>query len=93
MAVSARTKDYIRNALADRPAADEVASKLIQVKAAAIAALTITPTSGTLPTPNGAVTVADTTTPTVVELLELVVELNAKFNALRVACANAGVTA
>lgn len=39
--------------------------------------LTITPTSGSLPTPNGAVTIADTTTPTVVELLEYCHELRA----------------
>jgi hypothetical protein len=92
MAVSSRARRALKTACADSTAGNEVADKLIQVKAAAIAALTITPTSGTLPTPNGAVTVADTTTPTVVELLELVVELNAKFNLLRLACQAAGVT-
>lgn len=39
--------------------------------------LTITASSGALPTPNGAVTIADTTTPTVVELLEYCHELRA----------------
>lgn len=51
----------------------------IMVKAAsAVADLTIAATSGSLPTPNGSVTFADASTPSVTELLEAVVELNAK---------------
>lgn len=48
---------------------------------AAIANLTTTATTGTLPTANGTVTIADATTPTVVELLEYCVELEAKLEA------------
>lgn len=47
-----------------------------------VTAVTVTPTSGSLPTANGAVTIANTATPTVVELLEFCVELNAKLTAL-----------
>lgn len=51
----------------------------IMVKAAsAVADLTMAATSGSLPTPNGSVTFADASTPSVTELLEAVVELNAK---------------
>lgn len=45
-------------------------------------AVTITATTGTLPTPNGAVTIANAATPTVVELQEAIVELNAKIAAI-----------
>ena len=45
-----------------------------------ISAITITPTTGTLPTPNGAVTIADAAAPTNAELLELCIELKAKID-------------
>lgn len=45
---------------------------------AAVADLTVTATTGTLPTPNGAVTIADADAPSVAELQEFCVELNAK---------------
>lgn len=48
---------------------------------AAIADLTSTATSGSLPTPNGSVTIANAATPTVTELLEYCVELEAKVEA------------
>lgn len=44
--------------------------------------VTITATTGTLPTPNGSVTIANAATPTVTELQEAVVELNAKIAAI-----------
>lgn len=47
--------------------------------------ITVTPTSGSLPTANGAITIADTSTPTVVELLEYCTELNAKIIAIQAA--------
>ena len=50
-------------------------------------ALAIEATTGTLPTADGSVTIADASTPTVAELLEAVVELNAKIEALRTAIA------
>ena len=50
-------------------------------------ALTIEATTGTLPTADGSLTIADASTPTVAELLEAVVELNAKIEALRTALA------
>jgi hypothetical protein len=48
------------------------------VQPAAVADITTTATSGSLPTPDGSVTIADATTPTVTELLEYCVELEAK---------------
>ncbi|MCY1244478.1 hypothetical protein D9M72_575530 [compost metagenome] len=48
---------------------------------AALTALTVTATTGTLPTPNGSVTIANAATPTVAELLEFCVELKAKVDA------------
>lgn len=51
-------------------------------KGAAIADLTTTATSGSLPTPNGSVTIANAATPTVVELLEYCAELEAKVEAI-----------
>ena len=47
----------------------------------AVADITTTATSGSLPTPDGSVTIADATTPTVTELLEYCVELEAKLEA------------
>ena len=54
---------------------------------------TITATAGTLPTANGAVTIANAATPTVAELQEAVVELNAKVSAIIAALEGAGITA
>lgn len=48
-----------------------------------VAPVTITYTTGSGPTPDGAVTVANSATPTVTELLEICVELNAKIAALQ----------
>jgi hypothetical protein len=48
---------------------------------AAVADIATTATSGSLPTPDGSVTIADATTPTVTELLEYCVELEAKLEA------------
>lgn len=48
-----------------------------------VAPVTVTVTSGSAPTPNGAVTIANSATPTVTELLEFCVELNAKIAALQ----------
>lgn len=49
---------------------------------AALAANTVTATTGTLPTPNGATTIANAATPTVAELLEFCVENRAKIAAI-----------
>lgn len=62
-------------------------------QAAKIADITTTATSGSLPTPNGAITVADATTPSVTELLEFCMELNAKVNAIIDALEGAGISA
>ena len=51
------------------------------VQPTAVADITTTATSGSLPTPDGTVTIADATTPTVTELLEYCVELEAKLEA------------
>lgn len=47
----------------------------------ALSAMTVTATTGTLPTANGSVTIANAATPTVAELLEFCVELKAKLDA------------
>lgn len=51
----------------------------------ALTANTVTATTGTLPTPNGATTIANAATPTVVELLELCMEIKAKVDDIRAA--------
>jgi hypothetical protein len=51
------------------------------VQPTAVADITTVATVGTLPTPDGSVTIADATTPTVTELLEYCVELEAKLEA------------
>lgn len=47
-----------------------------------LTAVTVTATLGTLPTANGAVTIANAATPTVAELLEFCVELKAQIDVL-----------
>jgi hypothetical protein len=47
----------------------------------ALSAMTVTATTGSLPTPNGSVTIANAATPTVAELLEFCMELKAKLDA------------
>ena len=47
-----------------------------------MANITTTATTGTLPTANGSVTIANAATPTVAELLEYCVELEAKLEDL-----------
>jgi hypothetical protein len=95
MPLSTRTEKILETALADKAAATELASAVNEsvVPGAAIPALTVTATAGTLPVANGSVTVAAATTPTVNELLEYCQELNAKVNALRSALTAAGITA
>lgn len=63
-----------------------------RVPEAAIGNITSTATSGSLPTPNGSVTIADAATPTVTELLEYCVELEAKTEALIAALTAQGLT-
>ena len=52
------------------------------VQPTAVANITTTATTGTLPTANGSVTIANAATPTVAELLEYCVELEAKLEDL-----------
>jgi hypothetical protein len=58
-----------------------------------IANITTTATTGSLPTANSAVVIANTATPTVVELLEYCVELETKVEALLTALRNVGLLA
>ena len=60
------------------------------LKMGAIANITTVATTGTLPTANGSVTIADAATPTVAELLEYCVELEAKLEALLSALRTSG---
>lgn len=63
-------------------------------QASAIADMTITYTSNDPSiTPNGAITVADGSTPTVAELLEFCEELNAKVDSILAALRGAGIIA
>jgi hypothetical protein len=63
------------------------------VRPSHIANITTTATSGSLPTANNAVTIADATTPTVAELLEYCVELETKVEAILTALRNLGLVA
>jgi hypothetical protein len=65
----------------------------VRVALAAFADLTVTAAVGTLPTADGSVTIADAATPTVAELLEFCVELEAKVEALSARLRAAGVIA
>jgi hypothetical protein len=60
---------------------------------AAIADITTTATTGTLPTPDGTVTIADAAAPTVDELLEYCTELEAKLETALAALRTLGVIA
>jgi hypothetical protein len=53
-----------------------------KTEVAALAINTVTATTGTLPTPNGATTIANAATPTVAELLEFGMENRAKIDAI-----------
>jgi hypothetical protein len=55
---------------------------MLQRQQAHIAGITTSASAGSLPTPDGTVTIADAATPTVTELLEYCVELEAKVEAL-----------
>lgn len=57
-------------------------TKVIGAQGAAVPDLTTTATAGTLPTANGTITIANAAAPTVVELLEYCVELEAKVETL-----------
>lgn len=57
-------------------------NQVVGARGAAIADLAVTATSGSLPTATSAVTIANTATPTVVELLKYCVELETKLEAL-----------
>jgi len=63
------------------------------VQPSAIANITTTATTGTLPTANGSVTIADAAAPTVSELLEYSVELESKLEAALAALRTLGVIA
>jgi F0F1-type ATP synthase epsilon subunit len=52
------------------------------ISSAVATPVTITATSGSLPTANGSVTIANAASPTVAELQEAVVEINTKLTAL-----------
>jgi hypothetical protein len=60
---------------------------------AAVADLTITATTGTLPTANGSITIADAAAPTNAELLEYCVELEAKLETLLARIRSIGIIA
>ena len=67
--------------------AKEVASQIdgavaAKTQVAALAANTVTATTGTLPTPDGATTIANAASPTVAELLEFCMENRAKIAAI-----------
>ena len=61
---------------------DNNGAVVLSERQANIADTTVTATTGTLPTPNGALTIANAATPTVAELQEFCMELRAKQNAI-----------
>jgi len=63
------------------------------VQQAAITNIATTATTGSLPTPNSAVVIANTATPTVVELLDYCVELETKLESVLAALRAVGVIA
>lgn len=67
--------------------------QIASAQATKISDITVTATTGTLPTANGAITIANAATPTVAELQEFCVELNAKMNAVIDALEGAGISA
>lgn len=87
--ITARTKQILQDTMTDIPAADEIVDTANSASTGALtgsapAQITapstppaFTATSGSLPAPNGATVFANTATPTVVELLDAVVELQA----------------
>lgn len=64
-----------------------------QVQGVSVSALTATATSGSLPTPDGSITIANAATPTVNELLEFCVELKNRHDALTTSLRDAKVIA
>lgn len=62
--------------------ADENGRPLLGSRQSLVADIVVTYTAGAAPTPDGALTVANSATPTVVELLEYCAELDAKVKAL-----------
>lgn len=76
------TRDDLLEALGQGSAGLKVSGvKVIGAQVAAIAGLTVTASTGSLPTPDGSVTIAVASSPTVAELLEYCVELEAKLEA------------
>ncbi len=63
------------------------------LRGAAVTAMTVSATTGSLPTANTTITIANAATPTVSELLEFCVDLNARYNALLTSLRDAGVIA
>lgn len=67
--------------------AKEVAAQIdgavaAKTQVAALTTLTVTATTGALPTVGGSVTIANAASPTVAELLDLCIELKAKVDAI-----------
>lgn len=61
-------------------------------KQATVSALAVSANTGTLPIPDGVVTIANAASPTNIELLEYCREQDARINALRVALSTSGIT-
>lgn len=68
-------------------------TKVVGAQAAAITNITITATTGSLPTAGNSQTIASATVPTVAELLALCVSMNAKITALNLVLHSHGLTA
>lgn len=83
-------KLYMNTGTAQAPTWTPVA---LGTKQSDIADMTITYTTGSGPTANGAITIANAATPTVAELLEFCVELNTKLNLVLDALDAYGMTA
>lgn len=94
MSLSGDTRRRLTIACASDAASKELAARTLNTTApqAAIANLTLAYTANNPNiVPNGTVTFANGSTPTVAELLEAVAELNAKLNAALAALRTAGI--
>lgn len=99
MSLSQKTKAELALALCSTVGATEIDTAITAggggqaiTQQAAIAKAALTATTGTIPTAGGSTLIANTATPTVVELLDLCVENKAKIDAIIDALTASGVT-
>lgn len=91
MTASFNLRNCLDVALTDPAATTELLASIV-TKGAAVTPFVLTASAGSFPVASGAFVIGNTATPTNVELLDCIVELNARVNALRAALTASGVT-